>query len=280
MFGLWKKYRWRQLTEQPVPDAWLDAVTEYIPIFPTFSDDEARGFLDHLKVLMWDKHWIGARDFELDETTKVVIASQAARMARRLPLSAFDRHSEFIVYGEDFVNPDDEMLPGPLHGEAHHFGTVVLSWPAVREGLKYPCQGYNPILHEMAHILDMTSGYFDGTPLLHSGKDYEPWANVCQKYFTAMRDRPEESFMDLYGAGDESEFFAVTTEAFFELPDVLAHEAPDLYDVFRSYYRVEPKIIPCSCTSHEPPEGDDPEDYEEVGYPLIPPPDPMENFYF
>ena len=174
------------------------------------------------------------------------------------------------------VNPDDEVLPGPLHGEAHHFGTVVLSWSGVEEALQYPCSGYNPILHEMAHILDMSSGYFNGTPILHSGRDYEPWAQVCQKYYSAMRERPEESFLDLYGAGDESEFFAVATEAFFEIPDVVSYEAPDLFAELRRFYRIDPVIIPCDCDTHEWPE----DEYEEVGYPLIPPPDPMEGFYF
>ena len=261
--------------ERSIPELWIDAVTEHLPILVYFDETEARSFLSHLKLLMWEKLWIGAQGFEVDETTRVIIASQAARMARGLPLSAFDRHAEFVVYGDHFFHPKDE-LPGPLHGEAHHFGTVVLSWPAVQEGLKYPCIGYNPILHEMAHILDMSSGYFDGTPILHSGRDYQPWATVCQKYFTAMRDRPEESFLDLYGAGDESEFFAVATEAFFEVPEVMADEAPDLFAELRRYYRVDPLIIPCNCESHDWPE----EEYEEVGYPLIPPPDPLDNPFF
>ncbi len=277
MFGLWKNYRRRRLVEQPVPESWFDDITAYLPIFPAFSEEEARGFLDHLKILMWEKNWESGPDFELDESIRVVIAAQIARMARGLPLSVFDRLSELIIYGSHFTNPDDEVLPGPLHGEAHHFGTVVLSWPGVQEGLEFPCSGYNPVLHELAHILDMSSGYFDGTPLLHRGEDYETWARVCQKYFDAMRTNPEESFMDLYGAGDESEFFAVATEAFFGLPEIVADEAPDLFAEFRRYYRVDPMIIPCNCETHEIPE--DADEYEEVGYPLIPPPDPMDTFF-
>lgn len=282
MFGLWKNFRRRRLLERPVPESWLEAVTDYLPIFPEYSDQEAQNFLNHLKILMWDKNWVCGEDhtdFELDETKKVIIAAQVARMARGLPLSAFDRHSEFVVYGIDFHNPeDDEMLPGPLGGEAHHFGTVVLSWPAIEEGLLYPCTGFNPILHEMAHILDVASGYFDGTPVLHDGEDYAPWAEVCQKYYSQMRRNPEESFLDLYGAGDEAEFFAVTTEAFFGLPDILVDEAPDLFAEFRRFYRVDPLIIPCACETHEVPE--DQEEYEEVGYPLLPARDPMADVYF
>lgn len=274
MFGLFNKRR--RLIERPVPDHWIEDVSAYLPTFIEFSDDEARRFLDHLKILMWDKHWVGA-DFELNDSVKVVIAAQAARMVRGLELSAFDRHSEFIIYGRHFHNPDDdEALPGPMYGEAHHFGTVVLSWPAVVEGLHAPCRGFNTIIHEMAHILDVASGYFDGTPVLHHGKDYAPWAAVCQKYFDEMRTNPDDSFLDLYGCGDESEFFAVASEAFFELPDIVADEAPDLFAEFRRFYRVDPRVIPCNCETHEWPD----DEYEEVGYPLIPARDPMEDIYF
>ncbi len=277
MFALLKSQRRRRLLERPIPERWMEAVTDHLPIFEFFPDDQAQRFLSHLKIFMWEKLWIGAGGFELDEEMKVIIASQAARMARGLPLSAFDRHCEFVIYPDHFVNPDEDVLPGPLHGEAHPFGTVVLSWPAVLSGLEYPCSGYSTILHEMAHILDMSSGYFDGTPLLHRGKDYGPWAVACQKYYSAMRDHPEESFLDLYGAADESEFFAVATEAFFGLPEIFADQAPDLFAEFRRYYGVEPLIIPCYCESHDPPDDDD---YEEMGYPIIPPRDPMDNPFF
>ena len=82
MFGLIKKYRRRRLLERSIPELWIDAVTEHLPIVAYFSPPEARGFLSHLKVLMWEKLWIGAQEFELDEYTKVTIAAQAARMAR------------------------------------------------------------------------------------------------------------------------------------------------------------------------------------------------------
>ncbi len=276
MFGLWKYFRRRHLQRKPVPDHWIDGVTEYLPIFPYFSQPEASRFLAHLKILMWEKLWIGAKGFDLDEHTRLIIASQGARMARGLPLSVFDKLSEFVIYEEDFVHPEDE-LPGPVFGEAHPFGTVILSWPAVLQGVRFPCMGCNTVLHELAHILDLSSGYFDGTPILHRGRDYTVWGVVFQKYYDAMRERPEESFLDLYGAADESEFFAVATEAFFDLPDIFADEAPDLFGEMRRYFRIDPQIIPCHCESHEPPEDGE---YEEVGRPFLMTRDPLDNPFF
>ncbi|MND00641.1 Protein MtfA [compost metagenome] len=40
-----------------------------------------------------------------------------------------------------------------------------------------------------------------------------------------------------YGAVDPGEFFAVATEAFFNLPLQLEEAKPDLYAVLRDFYR-------------------------------------------
>ena len=277
MFGLWKAFRRRKLLKRPVPETWIPFVEEYLFLHTEFSPEQKERFWDHLKVLLWEKHWVGAAGFELSERTRVIIAAQGARMGRGLPLSIFDRLQEFVIYGEDFIHPDDDFPDTPTHGEAHPFGTVVLSWPAVLEGLEYPCSGYSPVLHELAHILDLTNGYFDGTPLLHSGKDYQVWGEVFQKYFDQIRARPEESFLDLYGAGDEAEFFAVATESFFGIPEIVREAAPDLFELLAGYYRVEPVEMECSCESHDRGSHEEEEEMEEVGMPLFFPKDPLDN---
>src|SRR5690554_1206760 len=237
MFGFFKRLRRNKLLKEALPVSWQHALAEALPFLDELDAREREGLESHLKILMKQKHWVGATGFEVTEEVRLTIAIQSARMARALPLDAFERLSEFVVYADDFVRPDDDF-GGPIHGEAHPFGTVVLSWPACLDGLAFPCSGYNPILHELAHVLDVSSGYFDGTLLLHAGQDYESWGKVFQFYFDGLRQRPEQAFLDLYGAEDEAEFFAVVTEAFFEMPDLLLEEAPDLYEELGRYYRL------------------------------------------
>jgi Mlc titration factor MtfA (ptsG expression regulator) len=43
-----------------------------------------------------------------------------------------------------------------------------------------------------------------------------------------------------YGGTDPGEFFAVATEAFFDLPAQLEEAKPDLYGVLRGFYRQDP----------------------------------------
>jgi Mlc titration factor MtfA (ptsG expression regulator) len=50
----------------------------------------------------------------------------------------------------------------------------------------------------------------------------------------------EETAIDPYAAEHPSEFFAVTSEVFFEAPDLLMEEYPAVYAQLRQFYRQDP----------------------------------------
>jgi len=46
--------------------------------------------------------------------------------------------------------------------------------------------------------------------------------------------------MDYYGATNPAEFFAVATETFFEKPRQLSDKHPELFELLKNYYAVDP----------------------------------------
>jgi Mlc titration factor MtfA (ptsG expression regulator) len=52
--------------------------------------------------------------------------------------------------------------------------------------------------------------------------------------------RGRSTLIDPYGAKNPAEFFAVTTEAFFERPLALHQKHPELYEQFESFYGQNP----------------------------------------
>ena len=46
--------------------------------------------------------------------------------------------------------------------------------------------------------------------------------------------------MNSYGAHSPAEFFAVASEVFFERPQALAQDYPELYRELSGYYRLDP----------------------------------------
>lgn len=245
MFTLIEALRRRALLRRPFPTAWLPIVDEHLPFVSAFDDDERQRFLDRLKLFAWRVRFEGVQGVEITDEVRVLIAGQAARMARNLPYNAYDHLGSVIVYPSHYKHEDKE---GIILGEAHRLGQMVLSWDAVTHGIRNDHDGQNTTLHELAHVLDAQDGELDGTPLLETG--YRRWAHVLSGHFLTLRDSPRRrSLLRQYGATNEAEFFAVATEAFFEKAEKLKEKAPDLYEELQRYYGVDPAGVSAQLRS-------------------------------
>lgn len=240
MFKFVRQWRRNRLSHKRFPKAWEPLVDEHLSKwFDRLDDAEQARVLKHLKVFVWEKYFIGAQGLEITDEIRVVIAGQAARLSRNLGLDAYDRLTEVIVYPSHYKHPNrDDMV---VYGEAHTWGTVVLSWDAVTHGLRDPYDERDTSLHEFAHVLDIADGVFDGTPILHKHAHYRPWSQVLGKHYGELIEAPDSGIVREYGAQNAAEFFAVATEAFFERPKRLRRQAPDLYRELARFYHVEPK---------------------------------------
>jgi Mlc titration factor MtfA (ptsG expression regulator) len=119
----------------------------------------------------------------------------------------------------------------------------MLSWRDVRSAGPKAALGYNVVVHEFAHVLDMADGVPDGVPLLPRGLDREAWIDTLDREYEAFCprvDAGEDTALDPYGAEGVDEFFAVASEAFFVAPAPMQAEHPALYGLLRGYYRQDP----------------------------------------
>ena len=96
------------------------------------------------------------------------------------------------------------------------------------------------MFHEFAHKLDMLDDILDGTPPLETRGTTDPWVEVCTEAYAALRDGIDRPPLQPYGGRTPAEFFAVATEAFFDVPVALERTNRDLYAVLRDFYRQDP----------------------------------------
>lgn len=240
MLGWLRRRRRRKLRAAPLPAGWAEALERNAPFVARLRDADRARLLDDVKVLVAEKHFIGAGGMEITDEVKVTIAAAAARLTLHLDVSLYDDLTEIIVYPDTYKHPDADDVA--VFGEAHHWGTVVLSWRAVVEGLRNPGDGHDTASHEFAHVLDRVDGTFDGAPSLRAHEHYRPWAAAMSRHFERLRrrDRRTRSVLRDYGATNEAEFFAVATEAFFERPARMKERAPDLYAELARFYGGDP----------------------------------------
>jgi Mlc titration factor MtfA (ptsG expression regulator) len=117
---------------------------------------------------------------------------------------------------------------------------VLIAWDQARDAARNPGRGSNIVFHEFAHKIDMLDNIVDGTPPLERRGDVNRWVAVCTEAYEALRSGHERRPLQPYGATNPAEFFAVATEAFFDVPVMLEQHEPNLYEVMRDFYKQDP----------------------------------------
>jgi len=185
----------------------------------------------------------------LDPAQRAAIAALACVPVLELGLDAYDGWRSVVVYPAGFLARGQDVdeagvvheYAEPRSGETWLAGPVVLSWEEV--AMSGDLDGYNVVVHEMAHKLDMLDGDANGRPPLHTGMDPVRWYEAFSTAFAdleACLDAGREPPIDDYAAQSPDEFFAVASEYFFELPEVLAAAYPEVYEQLDAFYRPQP----------------------------------------
>lgn len=192
-----------------------------------------------------------ARELELDDERRVIVATLCCLPAINLGPDALLGWREVIVYPGQFrvrrhshdgdssvvTEWDDELA-----GESWSHGPVILSWADVEQDLAEPFEGLNVVVHEIAHKLDMADGESDGIPPL-SGDARRAFKQAVREAYDALCvevDAGRETVIDPYAAESHDEFFAVASEYYFSAPDVLAEHYPGVHAALASFYGAVP----------------------------------------
>ncbi|MBC8122001.1 MAG: zinc-dependent peptidase [Gemmatimonadaceae bacterium] len=245
------RLRRRRLRNAPCPEHWESFLTRRVHLYRRLPRALQYRLLGHVNVFLVEKQFIGCDGLEITEEIKLTIASQACLLLLGGHKECYPRVHSVLVYpgaylvktlkplGEYVVREVEEVRIG----ESWSAGEVVLSWEDIKLDALNQEDGQNVILHEFAHQLDQEDGEADGVPILLHSADYAVWAAAMGGEYKRLRravTHQEKTVIDPYGATHPAEFFAVTTEAFFEQPEHLKTEHSGLYDVLKHYYQLDP----------------------------------------
>ncbi len=250
-----KQRRRRKLRQTPLPDEALTVISRNIPYYRHLPDRDRRELPGLVQVFLAEKSFEGCGGLIVSPEIRWTIAGLACLLLLRRETDFYPLLHSILVYPQTFVTERVEELDSglvteevqELVGETWSQGSLVISWDDVLYDIAHHGEGYNVVLHEFAHQLDEESGLADGTPLLPEADLYPLWAEVFAREYGALRadlNAGRTTFLDEYGAESETEFFAVATETFFELPRQFRAEHPELYRLLASYYQQDPATWP------------------------------------
>jgi MtfA peptidase len=243
----------RTLRRRPIPETlWQLTLARYS--FLARRSEADRTELRQLATLfLASKEFTGAQGLAVNDEIAVAVAAQACLPVLRLGLRPYDSFIGIVIHPDEVVArrevmDDDGIVhryDETLSGEAMEGGPVMLSWRDVETAGESAAWGYNVVVHEFAHVLDMTDGVPDGVPLLPGRAAREAWEHTIDaefEAFCARVDNGRDTLLDPYGAQSVDEFFAVASEVFFVASSELRRKHPRLYALLASYYRQDPAI--------------------------------------
>ena len=243
----------RKRRGRPIPDALWQATLARYP----FLADRAASQLERLRELssefLASKEFTGAGGVEITDEIAVAIAAQAVLPVLHLDLKWYDDFVGIVVHPDEVVarrsTTDDHGVVHDwdevLAGEAMEGGPVMLNWVDVEQAGTSAGAGYNVVIHEFVHKIDMRDGAADGCPPLPTRAARREWLRVMEAQYERFRELViraerfggEPQWLDSYGATAMDEFFAVACEAYFVNRERFTKEFPQLTELFDGFYR-------------------------------------------
>ncbi|MES2717267.1 MAG: M90 family metallopeptidase [Pseudomonadota bacterium] len=241
----------RVLARRAIPDALWQLTLARLPFLCRRTDADLAELRRLASLFLDSKEFTGSNGLVVDDAMAVCIAAQAVLPVLRFGLAPYRGFVGIVVHPDEvlarrevtddhgLVHTYDEVLAG----EAMDGGPVMLSWRDVAEAGDSAAWGYNVVIHEFAHVLDMGDGSADGVPPLDSAQARRDWLAVLMPAYDRLGEQVAcgyQTLLDPYGAQGPEEFFAVASETFFVSPNELRAEHPDLYGLLARYFQQDP----------------------------------------
>jgi MtfA peptidase len=235
-----------------IPDAlWRELLVHY-PFLVTAAGSNLPRLRDLTGQFLAGKQFHGANGLVITDFVALAIAAQAVLPVLNLGLGWYDDFVGIVVHpGEVLARRTVTDEHGVVHqyaevlaGEAMDRGPVMLNWSDVHSAGRTAEQGYNVVIHEFIHKIDMRDGVPDGCPPLPSKAARQKWLAVMQTEYEAFREKViiaerfggEPTWLDSYGATAIDEFFAVACEAYFVNRPRFEAEFPALSPLLDSFF--------------------------------------------
>lgn len=247
----WRSRQRRARAAEPFNEAWSALLWQRLPLYrvlPAALRGQLHGLIANL---LAEKQFIGCADLAVNDEMRLTIAAQAALLQLNRDGELYPEVRSILIYPDRFFTEHrvhdmagvEHRQRRLLSGESWQYGKVIVSWRDVTEGAADPGDGYNVVLHEFAHALDHETGAANGLPLLPDAIDRHDWQRILSGAYERLCGQVNAgtaTLIDPYGAQSPAEFFAVVTETFFELPQALRSQEPELYGQLSLLYRVDP----------------------------------------
>jgi len=236
-------FRRKSAVRRSFPEEWRSWLERQVPFFARLPEKERHHFEQDIQIFLAENAITGIGT-TADEELRLMVAVSAVRLLFGRPEWEYPKLPEIRIYPQSFdeeyqftSHPDQRILVGQMVPQ----NGIVLSRKDLIRAFENPHAAYHVGLHEFAHALDLTDGRAEGIPgYLRAGSEKQ-WYRLIQNELQKVRER--RSVLNPYAGKNTAELFAVAVEHFFQRPEELKSEHPELYQALASFFNQDPAAL-------------------------------------
>ena len=222
-----------------LPENYKELLTDYVKFYRQLDEEGKVRFEKRVEQFLSAVKITGVNAVA-EDLDRLLIASGAIIPVFAISDWQYINLHEVLLYpgafNEDFdQGGSDRPIAGMVGTGPMQHVMIITKWQ-LRQGFINEQTASNTTIHEFVHLIDKMDGTMDGIPEIILERKYkEQWKNMMDTTIGQMRMYGSD--IDMYGATNPVEFFAVISEYFFEQPGQLKNNHPGLYEMLIRIYK-------------------------------------------
>jgi Mlc titration factor MtfA (ptsG expression regulator) len=225
----------------PLPENYKELLDDYVKFYRQLDEEGKKRFAERVEHFLFAVKITGVNAI-VEDLDRLLIAAGAIIPVYAIPDWQYINLHEVLLYpgafNEDFDQGGwDRPIAGMVGTGPMQHVMIITKWQ-LRQGFINNQDARNTAIHEFVHLIDKMDGTMDGVPEIILERKYvDRWKNMMDSTIWQMKNHGSD--IDMYGATNPVEFFAVISEYFFERPDLLKANHPELYEMLERIYKTE-----------------------------------------
>ena len=224
-----------------LPENYRELLNDYVKFYRQLDEEGKKMFEKRVEHFLSTVQITGVNAIA-EDIDRLLIAAGAIIPVYTISDWQYVNLHEVLLYpgafNEDFdQGGSNRHISGMVGTGAMQHIMIITKWQ-LRQGFINNNDAHNTAIHEFVHLIDKMDGTMDGVPEIILERKYiDRWKNIMDSTILEMKN--DGSDINSYGATSQREFFAVVSEYFFERPDLLKANHPELYEMLGKIYKTE-----------------------------------------
>ena len=208
------------LTHEQLHDMLMRRFPYYVSLRPSLKNR----FIDRLDQFMWTKTFI-IKDTKGVKEMPVLVSAAAIQLTFGIKGYKLPFYKYIRIYPSEYFSDQEflKILAGNVQGNV-----ISIAWNHVLDGYAFPNDGTNTPLHEMSHALYIQKQVINAN---YAWKFHSGYHDLMKQISHAHKQesKEEKDNYSEYAETNLQEFWAESVELFFEKPELLATQYPNVF---------------------------------------------------